>query len=125
MQSLSSALRRGCNARSWKRLLVRLSTALVLHISYHTARASCYPAGIGFSDAGGCVPDVASMAPQDFPLRSDGPTVKAGNYPFKFDPLTISILGERPYSSFFSGDPNVARSRHGRISIYCCQTSHP
>ena len=41
------------------------------------------------------------MAPQDFPLRSDGPTVKAGNYPFKLDPLNISILGEMPVLPIF------------------------
>ena len=49
------------------------------------------------------------MAPQDFPLR-DGPTVKAGNYPFKLDPLNISILGEICTWPFLSGDHIVRAS---------------
>ncbi len=62
------------------------------------------------------------MAPQDYPLRSDGPTVKAGNYPFKLDPLNISILGEMPVCLFPL--ENCCALIRGRINTYCCQASH-
>ncbi len=85
---------RGRGVPAWRRLFVRPSTALVLHLSCFTAHARCFPAGIGYSNAGGSPSDAISTAPQDFPLRSDGPTGKLPNYPFKLDPLNLTILGE-------------------------------
>ena len=94
----TSTLCRGCDARAWTRLLIRPSTALMLHLSHFTARARCYQAGSRYASSDGRLSSVISSAPQDFPLRtsSDGPTVKSGNYPFKLDPLNIAILGEMP-----------------------------
>lgn len=97
--NIVSTLYRGCDAQTWTRLLIRSSTVLVLHLSRFTVHARCYRAGTDYTNSDGRLSDVVSNVPQDFPLRSDGPTVnphQTGFVPFKLDSLTIAILGETP-----------------------------